>query len=144
MPPRHDDSDPYTHAYNCCPTNSNTSRGQDTHGGPNSNSGSRQDADPSADADDGTQQDADSSTDSDTGSHTDSSADTDADPQTIVTERSERTGLGGHARPAPAFSERESSPGRDSRTGRTSAIRPLAYSDIGAARVLLSSARCNT
>lgn len=102
MPPRHDDSDPYTHADNCCPTNSNTSRGQDTHGGPNSNSGSRQDADPSADADDGTQQDADSSTDSDTGSHTDSSADTDADPQTIVTERSERTGLGGRARPAPS------------------------------------------
>lgn len=87
MPPRHDDSYPYTHAYNCCPANSDASRGQDTHGGRNANRGTRQDTDSSADADDGTEQDADSGTDADRGAERDAIADQDAIARRSVTER---------------------------------------------------------
>lgn len=87
MPPRHDDSYPYTHADNCCPANADASRGQDTYGGSNSDSGSRQDAHCSADADHGTEQDADSSADADHGAERDAIADQDAIVLRLARER---------------------------------------------------------
>ena len=87
MPPRHDDSYPHAHAYNCRPANTDASRGQDADGGQNSDSGSRQDAHCSADANDGTEQDADPSADPDGGAEWDAIADQDAIARRSVTER---------------------------------------------------------